>query len=60
MLRSRASSDDNEETIRNRMKVYHQQTAPLIDYYAKQDKVRSVNGMGEVDKVSTRILGVLS
>ncbi|MEZ4633089.1 MAG: adenylate kinase [Deinococcales bacterium] len=53
-------SDDNEETIRNRMKVYHQQTAPLIDYYAKQDKVRSVNGMGEVDKVSTRILGVLS
>src|SRR5690606_21590923 len=38
-------SDDNEETIRTRMAVYQEQTAPLLDYYERQGKLHSVDGM---------------
>lgn len=37
-------SDDNEETIRNRMAVYNSSTAPILDYYRKQDKLISFDG----------------
>ncbi len=37
-------SDDNEETIRNRMAVYNSSTAPILDYYRKQDKLVSFDG----------------
>jgi adenylate kinase len=52
-------SDDNEETIRNRMAVYHRQTKPLLDYYRGQGKLRLVDGIGSVDEVSDRIRQVL-
>ena len=53
-------SDDNEETIRNRMQVYKEQTQPLIDYYTVQNKLIKVDGMGTVEDVFARITGVLS
>lgn len=40
--------DDNEETIGSRLRVYDAQTAPLINYYRKQGKLRSVQGVGEI------------
>jgi len=43
--------DDSEEVIRNRMKVYHAQTHPLMDYYSKQGKFQSVRGVGSVDNI---------
>ncbi len=53
-------TDDNEETIRNRMKVYQDLTKPLVDYYQNQDKLTAVNGLGTVEEVSKSIFEVLS
>lgn len=44
-------ADDNYETIRERLKVFNTQTAPLVDYYLKQGKLEVVNGMQSADKV---------
>ncbi len=56
-LRHRA--DDNEETISNRLRVYESQTAPLIDYYRKQGKLRMVQGLGEIEEVFAAISQVV-
>ncbi len=48
--------DDCEETIRNRMKVYQQQTAPLEDYYRKEGLLVAVDGMGDILTVQHAIL----
>lgn len=48
-------ADDTPETIANRMEVYSQQTAPLLDYYRQQDKLVSVDGMGTPEEVFGRI-----
>lgn len=37
-------SDDNEETVKKRMNVYTESTAPILDYYVKQNKMRTVDG----------------
>jgi adenylate kinase len=57
--REEGRKDDTEEVIRNRMKVYYDQTAPLITYYKKQDKYRSVDGMGTIEEIFDRICKVL-
>ncbi|MEA4905894.1 MAG: adenylate kinase [Petrimonas sp.] len=44
-------SDDNGHTIKSRLQVYHQQTEPLKEYYAKQDKLITIPGEGSVDEV---------
>ena len=43
--------DDNEATVRNRLKVYEDQTKPLIDYYAKQGVLKKVSGDMGVDEL---------
>lgn len=53
-------ADDNEETIRERMEVYDNQTAPLLDYYGNGGILASVDGMGSVEEVSARIETALS
>lgn len=53
-------SDDNEDTIRTRMRVYKEQTQPLIDYYQGRGKLRKVDGLGSVEDVFARITEVLS
>jgi adenylate kinase len=49
-------SDDTEDVIRRRLDVYAEQTAPLIAVYGERGLLISVDGMGAVDQVSTRIL----
>lgn len=51
--------DDNEATIRKRMEVYRNETQPLLDYYRGQGKLVSVDGVGEMDDVTERIVEVL-
>jgi len=48
--------DDSVETVKERLKVYFSQTAPLIDYYTQGGKLLEVNGGGGVDEVSKRII----
>ena len=48
-------ADDNEETIRNRLKVYAEQTAPLIDYYKRRGLLTTVAATGEMDDVYGRL-----
>ncbi|MDZ7741982.1 MAG: adenylate kinase [Bacteroidota bacterium] len=51
--------DDNEKTIQNRLKVYKEQTAPLLAYYLKQHKLEGINGVGSVDKIFEDIVSCL-
>ncbi|MCK4864533.1 MAG: adenylate kinase, partial [Gammaproteobacteria bacterium] len=53
-------ADDNEETIGNRLKVYEAETAPLVDYFRKQGKLRTVRGVGEVESIFSAIQRVLN
>ena len=43
--------DDNEETISSRLDVYREQTEPVIEFYRKRDKLKSVNAEGAIDEV---------
>lgn len=52
-------SDDTEDVIRHRQDVYTEQTAPLIDVYRDRGILLEVDGLGEVDEVSARILAAL-
>lgn len=52
-------SDDTEEVVRNRMKVYSDQTAPVVDYYAQKGLLSRVLGEGTIEEVFQRIRGVL-
>ena len=52
-------ADDNESTIRTRMQVYTDQTAPLVSYYEGRGKLRRVYGIGAVEEVFARISEVL-
>ncbi|HEY6670155.1 MAG TPA: nucleoside monophosphate kinase, partial [Methyloceanibacter sp.] len=47
--------DDNEEVVRARLKAYHAQTEPLIDYYRRQGKVSAVDGMADISTVAKEI-----
>ncbi len=50
-------SDDNDENIiRGRYKVYMDQTLPVYKYYENKNKARTVNGVGDIDEISNRIL----
>jgi adenylate kinase len=51
-------SDDTEEIVRRRLQVYTEQTLPLIEVYAERGLVIPVDGAGEMDEVSQRILQV--
>ena len=48
--------DDTPEVVRNRLNVYNQQTAPVIDHYRNQGKLAHLDGVGSLDEVFTRIL----
>ena len=51
--------DDNPETVAGRLKVYFEQTTPLLDHYEQAGKLLEVDGEGDVDEISQRILAVL-
>lgn len=52
-------SDDNEETIKKRLDVYHNQTAPLIEWYSKENIHHHINGLGELDRIFADICDVI-
>ena len=53
-------SDDTEDVIRNRMAIYEDQTAPLISMYAARGSLIMVDGLGEIDEVTSRIVEALN
>jgi adenylate kinase len=53
-------SDDTEDVIRNRMAVYEEQTAPLISMYAARGSLIMVDGLGEIEEVTERIVEALN
>jgi adenylate kinase len=53
-------SDDSEEVIRERMAIYHRETKPLSDTYRERGVLVEVDGLGEIDEVTTRILAALT
>ncbi|MBM7816874.1 adenylate kinase [Brevibacterium paucivorans] len=52
-------ADDTEEVIRHRLDVYVEQTQPLTDIYEERGLLRKVNGLGEIDEVTDRVLKAL-
>ena len=57
---SEGRADDTEEVIRERMAIYHRETKPLSDTYSLRGLLVGVDGLGQVDEVTTRILAALS
>ena len=52
-------ADDNEETIRKRLVVYHQQTQPLIDWYRQEGLHHHIDGLGDLDRIFADICTVV-
>ena len=55
-----ARADDTLETLAKRLAVYHDQTAPVADYYRRKGMLKTVDGMGTMDQVSAAIENLLS
>ena len=49
-------ADDNIDTIKNRLQVYHESTTPLRDYYINEGKYRAINGHGSVEEIFAEIV----
>ena len=49
-------SDDTSIIIRNRQKIYWQQTAPLLDFYKERELLNNINGLGDIEEITNRIL----
>ena len=52
-------ADDNAETVRNRLSAYHAQTAPILAYYKEQGVLKDVDGMADIDAVTSQLKGVI-
>ena len=52
-------ADDKAETVAARLEAYHRQTAPLLPHYAAQGKLKTVDGMAEMDEVTRQIVALL-
>ncbi|NJK83361.1 MAG: adenylate kinase, partial [Saprospiraceae bacterium] len=50
----------NETTIRNRIKVYHNETAPVFNYYGEKGKSFKVEGMGSIEDIAQRIAATIN
>jgi adenylate kinase len=53
------ADDQDQSVIENRINVYNEKTAPLIDYYSKQSKYYGINGMGTIDEIAGRLKQVI-
>jgi adenylate kinase len=53
-------ADDNPESVRNRLNIYNDQTAPVIDFYRQHSVLKVVDGEGSMDEVFTRIVETIS
>ena len=53
-------ADDTPESVRNRLSVYNEQTAPVVDFYRQQGKLSCVHGVGSMDEVFNRIVEAMN
>ena len=53
-------ADDTPESVRNRLNVYNEQTAPVVDFYRQGGKLACVHGVGSMDEVFTRIVEAIN
>ncbi|TQV83737.1 adenylate kinase [Denitrobaculum tricleocarpae] len=53
-------ADDNEETMRNRLATYHEQTAPILPYYREKGVLKTIDGMAAIDDVTGQIEAILA
>lgn len=60
MPESERRSDDNEETLRKRLGVYHEQTAPILPFYRDRDMLKQVDGMASIEEVTKQIEQLVS
>ncbi len=58
-LSKRGRADDNEKTIKNRLKVYESTTRPVLDFYQEKKLLRKVNGIGSIDQIFALIRNIL-
>lgn len=58
-LAKRGRADDKPETIRERLVAYSNQTSPLLDYYAKQGLLKTIEGLGTIDEIFARAESIL-
>jgi adenylate kinase len=59
-LAGRGRADDDPATVRNRLRVYHEETEPVIAYYEGRDRLRRVDGCGSADDVAARLRDALA
>jgi adenylate kinase len=52
-------TDDHEETVAHRLRVYGSETAPLIEYYRRRNLLREINGVGAVEEIRGRVFAAL-
>ena len=52
--------DDNEETVKNRLRVYHETTAPVIEFYKKKGILAEVDGVGDIEDIFAKAVAALS
>ncbi len=52
-------ADDNEETVRNRLEQYHEQTAPISAFYAEKGILKEVDGMADIDVVTSSLENII-
>src|SRR3954454_17301877 len=57
-LAGRGRADDDPETVRHRLRVYHEQTEPVIGYYERRGRLRRVDGTGDPEEVARRLAAV--
>ena len=53
-------ADDNEATIANRLKVYRQQTEPLVSFYREAGLLKTVKGEGDIEEIYSRLKALLN
>ncbi|MGM0546696.1 MAG: adenylate kinase [Bacteroidota bacterium] len=60
LSRGEGRSDDSPEKVKNRLAVYQEETAPVLNHYKKQDLVETIDGVGSIEEIFDRIKNTLS
>lgn len=60
LSRGQGREDDTPEKIKTRLQIYHNETAPVLNYYQKKDAVIEIDGIGTIDEIFARIVTALS
>ncbi|MDE3193334.1 MAG: adenylate kinase [Chloroflexota bacterium] len=58
--RGQGRADDSPEVVRKRLRVYEEQTRPVVDFYQRRGLVRCVDGLGDVKEVASRLATAIS